>query len=254
MASLDPAASEAVTLARAYDPHYARILERLLADIAGFADLPARTVRLASIGTACGLRSHDQLRTFLESAGDSGLRPEEALEPIFLCTSYAGFAPLLEGLRIFASIYTPEEVSGQKPEDYPPGPAIEGYDGPALEVGIEMYGPVRARSNIQMFRALDAKLSDALEAYAYAGLFRRRVLPAVEREVASIGILAFMHRPGPLAWHAKAALRLGASPATLKQIVLSQIAVGGVVEAFAAMAILNPILADWRAHPGSDGV
>ncbi len=254
MTALDAAAQEAVTLARAYDPHYGALLERLITDIAGFAELPQRSQHLARIGTACGLRSQDQLRAFLAEAGEQDLTPAEALEPILLCTSYAGFAPLLEGLRIFAEIYRPEDVQGQQPSDYPPGPAIEGYDGPALEVGIEMYGPLRARANVDMFRAVDRKLSDALEAYAYAGLFRRRVLPPAERELISVGMLAYLHRPGPFGWHAKAALRLGAKPAELKQIVLSQILVGGVVEAFAALALLSPILADWRAHPGSDNV
>lgn len=168
-------------------------------------------------------------------------------------TSYAGFPAMSEGIQIFVALFGKNAFKGCTAADFPAGPEIEGFDGPSLEVGIEMYGPVRARNNVRNFRGVGGNgFARALELYAYAGLFRRRVLEPVDREVITVALLSCLERPGPFAWHLKAALRLGATPQQLRAAIVAQGAVAGVLTSFKGIYAANPILDDWLAHPATD--
>ncbi len=235
------------------DPHYAGLLRRFQFEIDDMIELPPRLARLCNLGAAVALRSPGLAREYLQAATTAGATPEECAEVIFGCTSFAGFAALTEGLVAFRDVLGNRSFKGQKPEDYPIGPKVDGYDKPSLDVGIEMYGPVRARRNVDMFVGVGGpRFSEALELYAYGGLFARRVLPPVDREVISVALLSVIERPGPFTWHAKAALRMGAKAVELKHAVIGQANIAGVVVVFKALALLNPVIDDWRAHPAAD--
>lgn len=236
------------------DPHYGGLLRKFHAEIDGLVVLPDRLARLCNLGAAVALRAPDMTREYLAAAVDAGATVEDCAEVIFSCTSFAGFAALTEGLAAFGEVLGNRQFVGQRTNSYPVGPKVDSYDKPAMDVGIEMYGPVRAKTNIDMFRAVGgARFAEALELYAYGGLFARRVLPAVEREIISVALLSVIERPGPFTWHAKAALRMGAKALDLKHAVIGQATVAGVVVVFKSIALLNPVLDDWRAHPASDG-
>lgn len=236
------------------DPHYARLLAEFRGTLAGMPQVPSRLASLCAIATAAGFEDASQLRAAFEGAGAAGVKPAEALEPIFYCMSFAGYRALAAGVATFVDVFGLDAMRGQRIEDYPDEPPIDGYDGPGLRVGIEMYGPIRARQNIDNFRAIGRDFADALERYAYTGVFRRRVLTAYEREFASVAMLSALEKPTPFAWHAKAALRLGAKPEQLRYAIVKQIPIAGVLRAFAAIRLLADVVADWRAHPGSDAV
>jgi alkylhydroperoxidase/carboxymuconolactone decarboxylase family protein YurZ len=252
MACREMSRAECFAMLGRIDPHFAGLIAELHGAIDGFDVLTPRLQRLCGVASAAGFEAEAQLVEQLEGCEAAGVAPADALETIFYTMSFAGFRALSKGLTIFVETFGEEAVRGLRPEDFPPGPSIDGYDGPALEVGIEMYGPRRARGNIDNFRAIGTAFSDALERYAYAGVFRRRVLSPLEREIASVAMLSVLEKPTPFAWHAKAALRLGATPDQLKYAVVQQIPIGGVLRAFAALRPLSELVSDWRAHPAAD--
>ena len=234
------------------DPHYAVLLQDFHSAIDGLeGSLPPKLALLCAIATAAAFESEGQLEEYLRAANRAGVTPEQALETIFYTSNFAGFRALSRGLGVFVEVFG-DKINGQKVADYPDGKPIDGYDGPGLEIGIEMYGPIRARMNIDNFRAVGRTFADALERYAYTGLFRRKVLTPLEREIVSVAMLSALEKPGSFVWHVKAALRLGATPEQLKYAVVKQTPISGVLRAFAAMRAMADTITDWRAHPGSD--
>jgi alkylhydroperoxidase/carboxymuconolactone decarboxylase family protein YurZ len=236
------------------DPHYAGLLHDFYQAIDDLDHLSPRLSSLCSIAAASAFESEAQLEEFLRAADGIRVSPQEALEAIFYSASFAGFRALSRGLRVFTDVFGVDTVKGETKADYPDGDKVDGYDGPGLDIGIQMYGAIRARANIDAFRAVDRKFADALERYAYSGLFRRHVLTPLEREIASVALLSALEKPGPFIWHSKAALRLGATPDQLKYAVLKQIPISGVLRAFAALRSLSEVVTDWRAHPNSDSI
>lgn len=247
--------SETIAQIEKLDPHYAKILREFHAEMDGLIALPPRLARLCNLGAAVTVRAPGLVREHLEAGRAAGARPEEMLEVLFLCMNFAGFAALSEALAIFLDQLGSENLKGQAISDYPPAGKEGGYDKAALEVGAEMYGTTRAKGTVDMFRAVGGqRFAEALEAYAYAGLCRRRVLSALDREIISVALLSCIERPNPFLWHAKAALRLGATAQQLRHAVLGQSTVSGVLTAFRGIVALNPVIDDWRAHPGADAM
>jgi alkylhydroperoxidase/carboxymuconolactone decarboxylase family protein YurZ len=244
---------ETLEIIQGLDPHYASILREYNTAIEHIVHLPAPLSKLCALGSAVALRAPGMVREFMLAARDAGASVEQIAEVLFLNNNYAGFAAMSEGLQTFVALFGDVPFQGCDPAQFPSGPEIDGFDGPALQEGIEMYGPVRARNNVLMFRSAGgAEFARALELYAYAGLFRRRVLPVVEREIITLALLSCIERPGPFVWHLKAALRLGATPDQIRAAFIAQSVVSGVLTAFRAIFMANPIFDDWRAHPVSD--
>lgn len=244
---------ETLDLIQNLDPHYASILRDYNATIEKIVTLPVPLSKLCALGSAVALRAPGMVREFMLAAHEAGAPVEQIAEVVFLTTSYAGFAAMSEGLQTFVDLFGDKPFKGCDLENFPCGEEIDGFDGPALQEGIEMYGPVRARTNVMMFRSVGGtEFARALELYAYAGLFRRRVLPVVEREIITLALMSCIERPGPFVWHLKAALRLGAKPDQIRAGILAQSVVSGVLTAFRAIAMANPVFDDWRAHPSSD--
>lgn len=244
---------ETIAVIEQMDPHYAKILRDFHAEMDALIALPPRLARLCNLGAATAVRAPGLVREFLESGRDAGATPEELLEVLFLSMNFAGIAALSEALLVFRSVFGEKAVKGQRVQDYPPAGRDGAYDRAALEVGAEMYGTARAKGTVDMFRAVGGpRFAEALEAYAYAGLCRRKVLSSLERELISVALLSCIERPNPFLWHAKAALRLGASAQQLRHAVLGQSTVSGVLTAFRGITALNPLIDDWRAHPGAE--
>lgn len=246
---------QTLSLLDRYDSHHAELIRRFHREMEDLSSLDPSLSALCLVGGAIALRAPGQAREFMLRARDAGASPAQVLEVVMLCMNFAGFASMAEGLQVFDHVLGAEAGPGERPEDYPVGPEVEGFDGPSLAAGVEMYGPVRARSNIQMFRGVGGPaFAGALERFAYGGLYSRKLLPAKEREIVSVALLSCIERPNPFSWHAKAALRLGATPQQLKHAVLGQTLVSGVLTAFRGIAMLNPVIDDWRAHPAADAV
>ncbi len=246
--------AETLTIVEHFDAHAAGLIRDFHASIEDLGVPEPRLARLCNLGGAVALRAPGLTREFMLAAKAAGARLEEIAEVTFLAANFAGFAAMSEAIDLFAQLFGDQPFAGQDPEDYPLGPKVDGYDQPGLEVGIAMYGPIRARRNIDMFRGVGGPaFAEALETYAYSGMFRRRVLSHLEREIVSVALLSCIERPGPLAWHMKAALRLGAAPELLRRALIGQSTVSGVLTAFRGIAVLNPIVDDWRAHPACDG-
>jgi alkylhydroperoxidase/carboxymuconolactone decarboxylase family protein YurZ len=245
--------AETLDLIDRLDKHAAGLIRSFHTSIEGIVDLPPRLARLCNLGAAAAVRTPGLTREFMIAANDAGATREEIVEVLFMLTNFAGFAAMSQGVVLYFEVFGDAPFAGQDPESYPAGPSVEGYDQPGMEVGVAMYGPIRARRNIDMFRGVGGPaFGDALEAYAYSGMFRRRVLSHLEREIISVALLSCIDRPAPFAWHIKAALRLGATPEQLRHALIGQSTVSGVLTAFRGIAVLNPIVDDWRAHPAAD--
>jgi alkylhydroperoxidase/carboxymuconolactone decarboxylase family protein YurZ len=245
--------AETLKLVDRLDKHAAGLIRAFHGSIEDIADLPSRLARLCNLGAAAAVRAPGLTREFMISAKEAGATREEIVEVLLLLANFAGFAVMSEGLVLYFEVFGDAPFVGQDPESYPAGPTVDGYDHAGMQVGVAMYGPTRARRNIDMFRSVGGPaFGDALEAYAYSGMFRRRVLSHLEREIISVALLSCIDRPAPFAWHIKAALRLGATPEQLRHALIGQSTISGVLTAFRGIAVLNPIVDDWRAHPAAD--
>lgn len=233
------------------DPHFASLIREFITTISSHDGLDDRLRELCAVATTTAIDDQDDLNVHLDRCRVFRVEPRMVLEAVLVVWPFAGRHRLERGLDTFRSSYGGFPGQAQDSSDYPEGPSIDGYDGPALKVGIEMYGPRRARTNINNFRAWHPDFASAMERLMYAGVNRRRVLAPRDREICSVAVLAALHKP-QLAWHATAALRLGATDQQLRWAVINQVPHVGFPPVIDAMRALDAAIGAWWAHPSAD--
>jgi alkylhydroperoxidase/carboxymuconolactone decarboxylase family protein YurZ len=234
------------------DRHFGVIVREFIDTVHRHHGLDPRLRELCAIGTVAAIDEPAELEVHLRRGLTLGVARPELLESVLVAFLFAGYPRLARALEVFRRVCGVEPGGGEDPAAYGEGEPIDGYNGPGLRIGIEMYGPRRARQNINNFRAWDPDFAVAVERLAYAGINRRRVLRPLDREICSVAILAALGKPVQLEWHAKAALRLGATHRQLRWAAIAQIAHVGFPPIIQAMRSLDVVLNDWLAHPESD--
>jgi 4-carboxymuconolactone decarboxylase len=247
-----PSCAEALGVIETLDPHFAGLLRSFIGDLTEANPTDDRLRELCAITTVAGLDEAQELADHLRHGLETGLDPRQMLEATLATFLFVGLPTMCRAVAVFREVIPALTGAGEAPEDYPGHGTVDGYDAAALVVGTEMYGPRRARMNINNFRAWDRRLGDAVERLAYAGINRRRVLPPVDREICTVALLAALGRVAPMEWHTKAALRLGATPAQLRWAAIGQLPHVGFPVIIQALRALDPVISDWLAHPSTD--
>ena len=247
-----PACAPMLAPLASLDRHYAGLLEEFVGRIQAGGPLDDRLRELCAVTTTTALDESDELELHLRRAQTVGLPAAQALEAVLLAFVFSGLPRMRRGVAVFERVYGHGAVCGQDPADYPEEPTIDGYNGAALRVGIEMYGPARARINAARWRARDEQLAVAVEKTIYAGVDSRRVLEPAVREICATAALAARGFTSDLEWHAKAALRLGATDGQLRWATINQLPHAGFPPILQALRSLDAVLADWWAHPATD--
>ena len=76
-------------------------------------------------------------------------------------------------------------------------------------------------------RALDPSWAELFRTYVLDGMYTRDVLDQRTRELAAVAALTVLDRQGPLSDHIKGALRHGATPAEVLEVILQASVYGG---------------------------
>ena len=105
-------------------------------------------------------------------------------------------------------------------------------------------------------RRFDPSWAELFRSYVLDGMYERTVIPQQTRELCAVAALAALDRPGPLRDHIKGALRHGATPAEVTEVITQVSVYGGFPVALAALTALEDVLGELGLalpHPDEGG-
>lgn len=166
-----------------------------------------RLVRLTALVV---LGDWDELAA-LRRAAPAGEPDREWREALLQSHLFAGFPRLVEALEVLARAGGTGEAGAEE---------VEGPGAPALGRGAELFEAIYGASADTVrarLAALHPELSVWIAEHAYGRVLSRPGLAGATRELCAVAALAATGQDRQLASHARGALRLGASPAELRE-------------------------------------
>lgn len=164
---------------------------------------------LVRLAASAAVGAPKALREAVDSACADGVPASRIEEALLQVVPYAGFPRAITAFGVARPILGVYE------------PASE--DGPHGATGAETFRRVYADTTERVQRGLEALHPDLLawtHAFAYGRVLARHQLTLLEREILAVGILAAMGGlEAPLLGHRRAAVRLGATPDQLAEVI-----------------------------------
>lgn len=206
--------------------------------------LSARQQAIPLIGAAMAASDMPRLNTALDRGLDAGLTINEAKEILVQLYAYAGFPRSLNALGELMKVVEARRQRGLRDDvgREPSGPAPTGYElravGTANQTTISG-GPVAGA--VFDFAPV---INQFLQSHLFGDIFERDNLDWPSRELATVGALSAT--PGAeaqLRSHMAASIRVGLTPAQLRQVVQGLEAVGDAAGADRARTALDQALA-----------
>lgn len=161
---------------------------------------------LARIAAAAVLGHRERLRGLLQSALDDGVEGavlQEATLQVFLFAGYPRAIDAFEELRALVDTPPPSEPAGD-------------YEARGRELFARIYGD-RAGTVEEWLRDLHPDFARFTLQHAYGQVMTRPFLPARERELMAVAMLAALGFKGQLQAHVRGALHCGAIPDDVRE-------------------------------------
>ena len=89
-----------------------------------------------------------------------------------------------------------------------------------LKLRIDMFGREAVEKRMSAFGEFGKPLQHIINAYAYGDVWSRSALPPVTKSLAMVAMMAAIGQPNELRVHLKGALKNGASPEQIQEILL----------------------------------
>lgn len=120
---------------------------------------------------------------------------------------------------------------------------FERYDRSALETGIRLQGEFFLRM-VEEFDQLDQDWTAGWLSWIYGGLYARRVIDEKTRVLVVIGECCVLGEQVQLPNHIRSALRLGAKPNEILEVILQSAIYGGMPRMIQSMRTYRSLLGD----------
>lgn len=213
---------------------------------ASAASLDARVSAVAAIASHTAAGNIPQLKTALADGLDKGLTVNEIKEVLIQLYAYCGFPRSLNGVTAFMGVLQNRHARGiedtQGPESTPMPPDLD-RDRYGAEVRAALSG-VPADTPPSGYQVFVPALNDFLKQHLFADIFFRDALSPKYRELATVAALASMTGTEPqIRAHLAMALRAGASPEELTELLAVIQAQGSGEQAQTAADLLKEVQA-----------
>jgi len=248
------------------DPHFTRKLEEFSSALEKRSVLDHRTLVLVQVGQFTVTRSHSRLDEILRVALAEDLA-RDALEVILQCSVYTGDGVVGPALEAFTTLAQETGQlnslgSGGVPAEGP-GPRVleeerrswhpddlndarrqrlmDKYGWEGISTGLRL----RPKHHLDILEYLDAIDEDFARHwldFVYDGMYIRGVLDDRTRLLCLIGELSALGETTQLPQHMKVALRSGASPAEVKEVILQSSINFGMPYMLRAMALFVTVM------------
>ena len=116
------------------------------------------------------------------------------------------------------------------------------YNPKALARGAALFGEKWARDRLDDLARWDEEYAQLFANFVYGGMYDREVLDQKTRELCAVAALVVLGRDVVLAPHMRAALRCGATPAEVAEVVFQMSVYGGFPATLAAIKTLRQVL------------
>lgn len=229
----------------AVDQHFAGRSLLFASRMAKRRVLDERTRYLVQIGQFTITKSHGHLEDVLRAAIAAGVPVREALEPILLCTVYAGDTASEPALEVFTRVAKELGVLDRLRADQLP---LDGHDGerdfeaerktwpaelerdPRREELMRKHGWLGISTGLkyrgahhleilQYFDTMDPEFADLWLAFAYQSMYSRWVLDDKTRVLCTVGDCLAAGETVQAREHIRSALAVGATPREILEVI-----------------------------------
>jgi alkylhydroperoxidase/carboxymuconolactone decarboxylase family protein YurZ len=253
------------------DQHFTRLwLEFAVAGMGRRPVLDMRTRLLVQIGQFTMARSHGPLDDGIRAAIASGVRAREVLEVILQCTVYGGYVAVDPAIDVFDRIaeelglikelrssqlpldgndsgrsleqerlqWHPDDVANPRREDL-----MKRHGWRAVGRGL-LLRPKHHLSTLAWQDALDAEWADLWVKFIYQGMYSRFILDDKTRLLCMVGNCIAVNESVQGPAHMKGAMRAGASPREVMEVIFQSAANFGMPSTLSAMKAFVKIMKD----------
>jgi 4-carboxymuconolactone decarboxylase len=198
-------------------------------------ELDIRYRMLANLGILSTLQRMSQLRTYINSALNMGLSPEEVVEVFIHCSMYAGFPTAVNSLELAREIFEQRgiEASPEAPVEVP----LEEQEARGLALWETLVGDADDSGYAAAVEAVSPYLNRLHLRYGLGELFQRPGLDLKSRVVCTLAALVSLRADPELRTWLGAAVRAGFSREEVVELLVHTAPYAGFPAAMNAMAI-----------------
>lgn len=115
-----------------------------------------------------------------------------------------------------------------------------------LKLRVDMFGREAVDKRMNAFGDLGKPLQHIINAYAYGDVWQRTALPPAMKSLVMVGMMAASGHPNELRVHLKGALKNGATPEQIQEVLLLLTMYCGIPAANEAHAIAAEVLREQK--------
>ncbi len=183
--------------------------------------LSPKQQKIVTIAANTATGNLDILKTELNAGLDAGLTVNQIKEILVQMYAYAGFPRSLQGINTFMSVIEERKAKGINDPEGPEASAITDIRDKYTR-GREVLEKLTLtdQKNISGANAFAPTIDVYLKEHLFADIFERDVLTYLERELATISVLAAMTGVDPmLQSHMNMGMNVGLTQAQLRQVI-----------------------------------
>jgi 4-carboxymuconolactone decarboxylase len=192
-----------------------------------------------------------QLRTYLNSALNTGIDPGEVRETLIQCAPFAGFPATVNALELFREVLDGRQASVDETDVVEV--ELAELDSRGAELQALLFGDTLPFGHTSADRAADGTVHEAGQVaqtlarierqFVFGELFHRPGLDLQARAVCALASVVALRMPEEQRGWAAGCLRVGIEPAALAEIALQSAYYAGFPSAKHALQIVNEVIA-----------
>lgn len=213
--------------------HYTR--ESIFGAVWARPGLELRYRMLATLSVLTCLQRLQQLRTYINSALNMGLGPQEVQEVFIHCSIYAGFPTAVNSLELAQEVFQQRGVT-VPPMDVPEV-SLEEMEARGQALRQSLMGDTDQGGYVAAADALAPDLRRLAVQYGFGGLYHRPGLDLKSRVVCAIAALTALRAEPQLRNFMKAGVRVGLSRQEVVEVLMQTAPYAGFPAALNAVAI-----------------
>ena len=197
--------------------------------------LELRYRMIATLSLLTCLQRLNQLRSYVWSSLNIGLKPEEILEVLTQCSFYAGVPSYANSGEVARDVFRERGV--ELPAREAPTDTLEEMEARGRALYSRLLGGASPQADILAAQAIAPDLERLLMQYCFGGVLHEPGLDLKSRMVCSIAALTTLRMDPPLGYFLKAGLQAGLTREELLEVIIQIAPYGGFPAAMFALTV-----------------
>ena len=214
--------------------------ESIFGGVWGRPGLDLRYRMLGSLALLTSLQRLPQLRSYVYTALNLKIPPEEVQEVLIQCSLFVGFPTTMNSLEVAQDVFRERGLA--TPSGDVPEASLDELERRGRALRDRLMGDIDRGPHLQAVNALAPDLHHLLLQYGFGELFHRPGLGLKERVLCSIAALTALRMDPPLRYFIKAGQRVGFSRQEVIEIIIQMAPYAGYPAAFQALAVAQQYL------------